>query len=248
MLSIAIITYNEEANIRDALESVRWADEIVVVDSLSTDKTLEICREYTDKVFSVEWSGFSGQKNKAVSLTTQPWVLVLDADERVSDDLKAEIVRAISNPDAADGYHIARKNYFSGKWIRHGGWWPDYTLRLFKREKGAFEEREVHEAIKVNGETERLENPILHYTYSSVDDFFIRMEKYSGLAAKEMHKKGRKASFLDLIFRPPATFIRMYCIRLGILDGLYGIILASLYSVYTYKKYSKLKKTARGKG
>jgi glycosyltransferase involved in cell wall biosynthesis len=245
MLSVAIITYNEERNIRDALESVKWADEIVVVDSLSTDKTLDICKEYTDKTISVEWSGFSSQKNRAINLTTHPWVLVLDADERVSDDLKAEIVRTITDPDAVDGYFIARKNYFSKKWIRHGGWWPDFTLRLFKREKGAFEEREVHEAIKVEGDTETLENPILHYTYSSIDDFFVRMEKYSGLAAKEFHKSSRRASLFDLIFRPPATFIRMYFIRLGILDGYYGIILAYLYSVYTYKKYSKFRKLTR---
>ncbi len=242
MLSVAIITYNEENNIRDALESVKWADEIVVVDSLSTDNTLEICKEYTDKITSAEWSGFSNQKNRAIKLTTQPWVLVLDADERVSDDLKAEIVRTITDPDSVDGYFISRKNYFAEKWIRHGGWWPDFTLRLFKRERGAFEEREVHEAIKVDGETENLENPILHYTYKSIDDFFVRMEKYSGLAAKELNKSGRKVSLLDLIFRPPATFIRMYFIRLGILDGYYGIILAYLYSVYTYKKYSKFMK------
>ncbi len=248
MLSIAIITYNEENNIRDALESVSWADEIVVVDSFSTDKTLEICREYTDKIYSEEWAGFSAQKNRAIELTTQPWVLVLDADERVSEDLKSEIIRAISNPDPADGYYIARENYFSGRWIKHGGWWPDLTLRLFKRDKGAFEEREVHEAIKVEGDTDSLENPIIHYTYKSIDDFFVRMEKYSGLAAKEMHKRRRKVSLLDLIFRPPATFISMYFIRLGILDGLYGIILASLYSVYTFKKYSKFRKLIRRPG
>lgn len=248
MLSIAIITYNEELNIRDALESVKWADEIVVVDSFSTDKTLEICREYTDKVYSLKWSGFSAQKKSAINLTSQPWVLVLDSDERVSDDLKAEIVRAITNPDSADGYYIARKNFFLNKWIRHGGWWPDYTLRLFKREKGGLEDREVHESIKVNGDTGYLENPIIHYTYSGLNDFFLRMEKYSDLAAVELHKFNRKASVINLILRPPATFIRMYFIRLGILDGFYGIILAWLYSVYTFKKYSKFRKMLRKTG
>ncbi|MDO8281929.1 MAG: glycosyltransferase family 2 protein [Thermodesulfovibrionia bacterium] len=241
MLSVAIITYNEEENIREALESVKWADEIVVVDSFSTDKTQEICREYTDKVYPVEWAGFSAQKNTAISLTTQSWILVLDADERVSEDLKSEIVRAMTGTAPADGYYIARKNFFANKWIRHGGWWPDYTLRLFKREKGTFEEREVHEAIKVSGKTGRLENPIIHYTYSGMDDFMKRMEKYSGLAAKELYKQKRKSSLFDLIFRPPATFIKMYLIRLGMLDGLYGIILACLYSVYTFKKYSKFR-------
>lgn len=242
MLSVAIITYNEEENIRDALESVKWADEIVVVDSFSTDKTQEICREYTDKVYPVKWSGFSSQKNKAISLTTQPWVLVLDADERVSEDLKSEIVRAMTDPAPADGYYIARQNFFSNKWIRHGGWWPDYTLRLFQREKGAFEDREVHESIKVSGKTGRLENPLIHYTYSGIADFTSRMERYSDLAARELYKHRKRSSLFDLVFRPAATFIRMYLLRLGMLDGLYGIILACLYSVYTFKKYSKFRK------
>lgn len=242
MLSVAIITYNEEKNILEALESVKWADEIVVVDSFSTDKTREICMEYTDKVYTVEWTGFSAQKNTAISLTTQPWILVLDADERVSEDLKSEIIRAMTGPAPEDGYYIARQNFFSDKWIRHGGWWPDYTLRLFKREKGAFEDREVHEAIKVSGKTGRLENPIIHYTYSGADDFMKRMEKYSDLAAIELYKHRKKSSLFDLLFRPPATFVRMYFLRLGILDGIYGIILAYLYSVYTYKKYSKFRK------
>ncbi|MBI4843337.1 MAG: glycosyltransferase family 2 protein [Nitrospirae bacterium] len=246
MLSVAIITYNEEENIREALESVKWADEIIVVDSFSTDNTTDICREYTNKVYLREWPGFAAQKNNAISLTTQPWVLILDSDERVSQDLKAEIIKAMTGHDAADGYYIPRKNFFSGRWIRHGGWWPDFTLRLFKREKGGIPERKVHEAIQVNGKTAYLENPIIHYTYKNIDDFRKRMEKYSSLAAEELSKSGKSPSILNLILRPPATFIRMYLIRLGILDGLYGIILAWLYSVYTFKKYYKFRKLLKG--
>jgi glycosyltransferase involved in cell wall biosynthesis len=241
MLSVAIITYNEEDNIRDALESVKWADEIVVVDSFSKDRTVEICREYTDKVFSMEWSGFSHQKNKAISLTTMPWILVLDADERVTGPLRDEITTLLRDEPTMAGYYIPRKNFFSNRWIRHGGWWPDYTLRLFRRNKGRIEEREVHEAIRVDGEVGYLKSPLEHYTYRDVSDFLKRMELYSGLAAKELYKNNRRATVMDLLLRPPATFLRMLILRMGILDGIYGIILAWLYSVYTYKKYSKLR-------
>ncbi|GAB4535109.1 MAG: glycosyltransferase family 2 protein [Thermodesulfovibrionia bacterium] len=246
MLSVAIITHNEEKNIRDALESVEWANEIVVVDSFSNDRTVEICREYTDRVFSIEWSGFANQKNMAISLTTMPWVLVLDADERVTEGLRDEIVSILKDKPEKDGYYIARKNFFSGRWIRHGGWWPDYTLRLFRRDKGRFEDREVHEAVKVDGEVGYLKNPLEHHTYKDINDFLKRMELYSSLSAKELYKNKRMANILDIIFRPPATFLRMLILQLGFLDGLYGIILAYLYSLYTYKKYSKLRKLWKG--
>ena len=241
MLSVAIITHNEEKNIRDALESVKWAVEIVVVESGSTDKTQEICREYTDKIYSFEWHGFSEQKNRAVSFTTQPWVFVLDADERVTVELKDEILNITKDKSSKDGYYLPRKNYFARRWIKHGGWWPDYTLRLFRREKGLFEAREVHESIKVIGSTGYLKNPIEHYTYKDIDDYLKRMQTYSTLAAKELFKKRCRGSILDIIFRPPATFFKMFFLQLGILDGIYGIILAYLYSVYTYKKYWKLR-------
>jgi len=245
VLSVAIITHNEEKNIKGALESVKWADEIVVVDAFSTDRTPEICRQYTDKVFSVKWSGFAEQKNKAVSLTDNPWVLVLDADERVTEGLRDEIIKVLTNTAGIDGYYIPRKNYFSGKWIKHGGWWPDYTLRLFKKEKGKIERREVHETIRINGKTGYLKNPLEHYTYRDIQDYLKRMETYSTLAARELFKNNRRASVFDVVFRPMATFCRMFFLRLGILDGIYGIILACLYSLYTYNKYSKLRKMNR---
>ncbi|MBI4710070.1 MAG: glycosyltransferase family 2 protein [Nitrospirae bacterium] len=259
MLSIAIITFNEEENIKDCLESVKWADEIVVVDSGSTDRTQEICRQYTDKVFTLEWTGFADTKQKAVNLTTHPWVFVLDADERVTPALKEEIISIVQTlpypspltlpgtslddtRESVDGYYVPRKNYFAKKWIKHGGWRPDYTMRLFKKEKGSFEPREVHEAVKISGGTGYLKNPLEHYTYKDVADYLKRMERYSTLAAKELFKKGRRANILDIIFRPPATFFRMFFLQLGILDGIYGIILACLYSRYTFNKYFKLMK------
>jgi glycosyltransferase involved in cell wall biosynthesis len=241
MLSVAIITHNEENNIKEALESVQWADEIVVVDAFSTDRTRDICREYTDNVFSHAWSGFSEQKNKAISLTTEPWVLVLDADERVTDKLRDEIISLLNNTPSHDGYFIPRKNYFGKRWIKHSGWWPDHTLRLFQREKGTFEPREVHEAIKINGSTGYLKNHLLHHTYRDIHDYLQRMKSYSTLSAKELAKNGRRATILDILFRPVATFFRMFVLQMGILDGFYGIILAYLYSLYTFKKYSTLR-------
>ncbi len=247
MLSVAIITHNEEDNIRDALESVKWADEIVVIDSFSADKTQEICRKYTDKIYSFEWTGFSEQKNRAVAMTMHPWVFVLDADERVTDDLRNEIINLLKNTPSMDGYYVSRKNYFGKRWIKHGGWWPDYTLRLFRREKGSFEIRQVHEALKINGSTGYLKNPIEHYTYEGIKDYLKRMQTYSTLSAKELFKSGRRANILDIIFRPPVTFCRMFFLQMGIFDGIYGIILACLYSVYTYKKYSKLREMQKVK-
>lgn len=260
MLSVAIITHNEEENIKAALKSVKWADEIVVVDSFSTDRTRDICKEYTDKIFTFEWRGFAEQKNKAVSLTTQPWVLVLDADERVTEELKDEIIRIIKDDypspsplpqgegarASVDGYYVARKNYFAGRWIRHGGWWPDYTLRLFRRGKGSFQQREVHEAIKVDGETGRLKNHLEHFTYKNTEDYLKRMEVYSTLAAKELYKEGRRARIFDIMLRPAATFFRMLFLQLGFLDGAYGLKLAYLYSRYTFNKYAKLRRMGRG--
>jgi glycosyltransferase involved in cell wall biosynthesis len=221
---------------------VKWADEIVVVDACSGDMTPDICRQYTDRVFSEKWEGFARQKNKAISLTTCDWVFVLDADERVTDGLKNEILKIIRASNALDGYYVPRRNYFKDRWIKHSGWWPDYTLRLFRRTKGRFEIREVHESIKVDGETGYLKNPIEHYTYSDVNDYFKRMQTYSTLSARELFKNGRKAYFFDIIIRPVATFVRMYFLQRGIFDGIYGIILSCLYSLYTYKKYSKLRK------
>jgi glycosyltransferase involved in cell wall biosynthesis len=245
MLSVVIITHNEERNIQDALESVTWADEIIVVDSFSTDGTAEICRQYTDKVFSVKWSGFAEQKNKGLSMAAHQWVFVLDADERITGELRKEILDVVQDKSSLDGYYIPRKNYFAGKWIKHGGWWPDYTLRLFRREKGLFGIREVHEAVTINGTTGYLKSPMEHYSYKNSADYLKRMKLYSFLAAKELFKEGRNANFCDIIIRPIATFFRMSLLQLGILDGTYGVKLAYLYSVYTYEKYSKLREMGR---
>ncbi|MBI4686166.1 MAG: glycosyltransferase family 2 protein [Nitrospirae bacterium] len=236
--SIVIVTKDEERNIKDALESVKDFEEIIVVDAFSKDKTVEICKKYTEKVFQREWKGYAKQKQDAVDIAKGPWVLILDADERITRALVSEINCAISE-DRYEGFFLPRKNFFLGKWIRHGGWWPDYTLRLFKKSAGSIEERAVHEKVVVQGSISYLRNPIEHYTYDSIADYIKKMDGYSALASEELRKSGTSANLLDLIFRPLLTFIKMLVIRRGFMDGMHGLILAVLYSYYTFLKYAK---------
>jgi len=237
-VSVVIVTKDEEINIEDALKSVADAKEIIVVDSFSTDRTVDICRKYTDRVYQHEWQGFAQQKQMAVDYAEGPWVFILDADERVTPELKAEIVNNISGTDL-NGFYMPRENYFIGTRIRYGGWWPDHTLRLFKKDRGRLGQREVHERVVVEGSTGYLKNPLRHYTYRSISDFVERMERYSTLAAKEIMKNSGRAGLFSLTIKPPLTFIKMYFLRLGLLDGTRGFMLAVLYSFYTFLKYAK---------
>lgn len=247
-LSVTVITLNEEKEIGGCLESVAWADEIVVVDSGSADRTVEIAGKYTDKIFCHAWPGYAAQKNRALGLATYDWALSLDADERVTLALRGEIQSVLESPPRAAGYRIPRKNFFMGRWIRHGGWHPDYVLRLFRRDAGAFGERKVHESVTVRGEIGTLRSPLEHYTYRSLEDYFQRMDRYSTLAAEELFEGGKRAGLLDLLLRPPATFLKMVLLRQGFRDGVDGLLLGRLYSAYTFSKYAKLYKMGqRGK-
>jgi glycosyltransferase involved in cell wall biosynthesis len=240
-ITVAIITKNEERNIRDCLESVKWADEIVVVDNGSMDHTLSICKEYGARIFQEEWKGYSGQKNSAIEKAGNEWVLNLDADERASAELRQEMQKGLEENQAVDGYWIPRKNYFLGQWIRYCGWYPDLNLRLFRKSRGRFGERAVHERVEVQGKTSTLTHPLIHETYRSLSDFILRMDRYSTLAAQEMHQQRRKFRLIDVVFRPPFTFLQMYFLRAGFLEGYLGFILSVLYSYYTFAKYTKLK-------
>ena len=237
-ISAAIITKNEERNIKEALESVRDFDDIVVVDSFSEDRTVEICRDYTSRVYRHEWQRFSRQKQRAVDYSRNDWVLILDADERVTPGLKLEMLRVISENEYS-GFFIPRKNFFLGKWIRYSGWWPDYTLRLFKKELSHVEPREVHEKVIVNGPTSYLKNPLVHYTYRTVGEYIKKMETYSSLSAEEIKGKNMLLSGLKLFINPFLVFIKMYILRLGFMDGARGFMLAVLYAVQTFLKYAK---------
>ncbi len=239
-LSVAIITLNEERNIRPCLESVKWAAEVVVCDSGSVDRTLSVAAEYGARTFQDPWRGFSAHKNLAVTRCTQPWILVLDADERVTAALQAEIEQALEAGGPYDGYSLARKNFFLGKWIRHGGWYPDRTIRLFRRGRGRFLPRPVHEALEVDGRIGMLRVALEHYTYASVGDFLRRMDRYAALASEELFTKGRRTRVSDVTVRPAWTFLRMYLFQRGFLDGWRGLLLAGLYASYTLAKYASL--------
>jgi glycosyltransferase involved in cell wall biosynthesis len=237
MLSVAVITKNEARNIESCLSSVAWAQEIVVVDEFSSDGTVDMAKGFGAKVYQESWKGFAGQKNSAVDKTTGDWVLSLDADERITLPLRQEIEETTGRKEAFPGYFIARKNFFSGQWIRHGGWYPDYSLRLFKKGSGRFEERVVHEKVVVQGATGYLKNPMEHYTYRSVADYLIRMERYSRLAALEIAVAKRPPFWSALILRPAFTFLNMYLLRGGFLDRKKGFFLAVSYAYYTFLKY-----------
>ena len=238
-VSVTIITMNEEANIQACLESVSWADEVLVSDSGSIDRTVEICREYNAKIFNDKWLGFGKQKNLIASRAKNNLVLNIDADERVTPDLRKEI-ETVLNQDDCDGYNIPRKNFFGNRWVRYCGWYPDYNLRLYRKDKGSFNERDVHEAVKIDGKVGYLNAPLVHYTYRDISDYLKRMDRYSTLAAEEMLKNGRKVSYLSILSRPIATFLKMFFLQKGFLEGYRGLILSGLYASYTFSKYAKL--------
>lgn len=245
-LSVVIITLNEEANIGPCLESVSWADEIVVLDSGSEDRTLDICREYTDKVFSRPWAGYAAQRNAAHDLATGDWILSLDADERVTPELAAEIREIMDHPRAeVVGWNLPYKVYFGDKWLRHGGFYPEKHLRLFRRGQGIYGDRAVHEALKVDGPTRTLKGHIEHYTYRSVSDYLERMERYADLSAREYFKQGRRTGPLRMTGHSLFTFFKMYVLQQGFLDGYEGFLIAALYSFYTFVKYAKLRELTK---
>ncbi len=237
-VSVAMVTRNEESNIADALESVKDFEDIVVIDAFSDDNTVEICSRYTDRVISHEWQGYARQKQMAVDLARKEWILILDADERVSPELRTEIIQKTCESHKFSGFYIPRKNFFLGMWIKHSGWWPDNTLRLFRKKAGHIQPRAVHEKVIVDGPTGILKGHLVHYTYRTIDSYLKKMENYSTLAASEMVKDA-SPSRISMVTNPVFTFIKMYFLRRGFMDGWRGFILASGYSFYTFLKYAK---------
>lgn len=246
-LSVAVITLNEEERIRGCLESVAWADEVVVVDSGSSDKTVEIAREFTDRVVFHAWAGYGAQKNFAVDRCGSDWLLSLDADERVSDGLRAEILATLAGPSGDTGFRIPRRNVFQGRWMRHGGLYPDYQLRLFRRGRGRFVEAAVHESVELDGPAGRLREPLIHESYRGIADFVARANRYSDLAAEGLAALGRGGGAADLLLRPAWRFATMYLLRGGFLDGWRGLILAVLYAQYVFLRAAKARERAVGR-
>jgi glycosyltransferase involved in cell wall biosynthesis len=239
-LSVIIITKNEAANIRACLESVAWADEIIVVDSGSSDETVDICHELGVQVHVHDWPGFGIQKNRALSYATHEWVLAIDADERVTPDLQSQLIKAMED-DSNDGFYVPRLSQFCGKFIRHSGWYPDYVLRLFRKSKGRFSDDMVHERVILKGNAGRLSSPLLHYSYLNKTDVQRKTGQYAKAGAMQMLKNGKTASFADAPLRAGWAFIRTYFLRLGFLDGIAGLNIALMNFRTTYLKYQQLK-------
>ncbi|MGB0663341.1 MAG: glycosyltransferase family 2 protein [Pontibacterium sp.] len=240
MLSVIIITRNESANIADCLKSVAWADEIVVVDSGSSDDTVAICREYGCKVLETDWPGFGMQKNRALAMATQPWVLSIDADERVSPELKAELLAAMNSDEAVAGFEIPRLSSYCGRFIKHSGWHPDYVLRLFRRDKAEFTNDLVHEKVVVKGQCQKLKSSLIHYSFTSLDQVVDKMNQYSQLSAQAQFEAGKRSTVKKAVFKGAFSFLRTYILKAGFLDGSHGLMLAISNAQGTYYKYAKL--------
>jgi len=238
-ISVTIITLNEEELIRDCLESVAWADEIVVVDAQSSDRTVEICREYTDKVIQREWQGFADQKQFALDQCTNEWVLSLDADERVTNELRDEILNILNQNNTADGYYIARRTYFLNKWIKHCGWYPGYQVRLFKRQKTKVSRVRVHEGYIVDGRIDTLKNDIIHFSYSSISQSLEKLNRYTSLEALDRMDQ-KKVHWYDFILHPMSAFWIKFIAQKGFLDGMHGFLLSWVSTLFKMVLYMKL--------
>lgn len=240
-LSVVTIAFNEERNIVDCLNSVRWADEVIVVDSGSVDLTVELAKHFPAKVMQMEWRGYGATKNEAMQHATGDWVLWLDADERVTPELAAEIQQIIKKDNGVfAGYTVARRAFFLGKWIKHCGWYPSRVTRLFRRTKGKFSETKVHEQLILEGSTGLLHNDLLHYTDPDLHHYFQKFNRYTSLAAEDLRTAGKQFSLFDLVVRPPFVFFKMFVLRLGFLDGVHGFILSVVSMSYVFAKYAKL--------
>ena len=238
-LSAIIITRDEERNIRECLESIKWADEIIVLDSGSTDGTVGICREYTEKVHETDWPGFGVQKNRALQKATGEWVLLVDADERVTEELRTEIEAAMVRGQY-DGYRMPHMSSYCGRFMRHGGWWPDMVTRLFRRGCGEFTESLVHERLLVSGRIGALKTPLIHYAFHDLEEVIERMNEYSTAGARMRLKEGERGSVGRAIRHGLWMFFRVYILKAGFLDGREGFMLAISNAEGTYYRYLKL--------
>ena len=238
-IAAVVITKNEQRNIDACLRSVRWADEVIVVDACSEDGTPEIAKRHTDKVFIRHWPGFGPQKNYGLDQATADWILIVDADERVPDVLRDEIIATIGQPVAPAGFEIPRRNFFYGRWIRGGGMFPDYQLRLFKRHAGRYDDVLLHEHLRLEGDVARLTFPLDHYSMPTVADHVRKTMRYTTLGAQEKLKTRTTVSALDLAGSHVATIVRTLLLRRGYRDGVHGVVIALFAGMHTFVKYAK---------
>jgi len=238
-ISAFVACQNEERNIEACLRSVAWCDEIVVVDSFSTDRTVEIARRYTDRVFFRQWDGYRSQKNFGFEQTTNDWALLIDSDERVSSQLRREIEREFDRgPGGVVGYHVPRRAYYLGKWINHGGWYPDYKLRLVRRDRARLGGIDPHETFIVDGPVKRLRGDLVHYTYRTISEQLRTMHRYAEIWAAT--RRWRPADALRMLLRPLAKFVEVYVGKGGVLDGFHGTVIAAMASYQVFLRYAKL--------
>jgi glycosyltransferase involved in cell wall biosynthesis len=256
-VTVTIITLNEEDNLRRAIESVRWAEEVVVVDSGSTDRTVELARELGAKVFQNPWPGYGQQKNYAQRQAAHDWILSLDADEAVGPRLAREIQDALATLETeranghrdTRGFSLPRKTFYLGHWIRHGGWYPNYLVRLADRRAASWSEPQVHEALEVRGETLRLHEALDHYSFNSIHDQILTNLRFSRLGSQELSRRGMRPSVLKLVLKPIGKFLETYFLKRGFLDGLPGFIISvnaahSMFLKYAYLLETRIKKNA----
>jgi glycosyltransferase involved in cell wall biosynthesis len=239
-LTVTIITRNEASNIAAALQSVSWADETIVVDAESSDDTVEIASRLAARVLVRPWTGYGDQKNFAAGQARHDWILSIDADERVTPELAEDIQRTISSNPAARGFRLSRVTFHLGRWIRSTDWYPDYQLRLYDRRYGRWNSRRVHESVTVDGEVGRLRGELQHFAYRDLSHHLVTIDRYTSLAAHQMQDQGRHATVIDLLVHPLFAFIRNYILRLGIRDGLPGLMVSLLNSYYVMLKFAKL--------
>lgn len=239
-ITAIIPTLNEEFNISDAIRSVSFADEIIVIDSFSDDETVKLSKKHKVRVVEREFDNFSSQKNFAINLAKHNWIYILDADERVNDALRTEILEAVKEPKGCVGFNIYRTFYFFGKQINYGGWQRDKVIRLFRKDKCRYDGKLVHELIQHDGKIGSLKNKIEHYSYQNYDYYSSKLDQYTSLQAEELFRKGRTVTVFHVIFKPFYRFISHYILRLGFLDGFPGFVLAAHHAHGVLTRYVKL--------
>lgn len=242
-LSVTLIVKNEEINLAGCLDSVRWADEIVVLDAGSSDKTIDIAKSYTDKVFvNADWQGFGIQRQRLQEIANSDWILMLDADERITTELKSEIQRVIASDDRNTVYDLPRLSWCFGKFIRYSGWYPDYVTRLYPKEKAHYSSKLVHEKLEYPAEMNvtKLKGDLLHYTYRNLEHYLVKSASYATAWADQREANGKSSTLLQGVMHGAGCFIKMYIIRLGFLDGKQGFLLALLSAHSTFAKYADL--------
>lgn len=239
-VTVTVITKNEADALADALRSVAWADELIVIDAESTDETVRIARQFTDRVYVRAWNGYIDQKNHAASLASHDWIFSIDADERATPKLGEEIRTLLAAAPPAGGYRMPRVSFYFGRWMRTTDMYPDYQLRLYDRRRARWDGKYVHESVSVEGPVGYLKHELEHYPYRDLSEHLIRMDRYTTLAARQMHEQGKRAGTAQLLFHPPLAFLRNYIARRGMLDGRAGLVISLVNSYYVFLKFAKL--------